>query len=185
MLLFWKNCSLFHCKLTAYRYAFSGITVKFGLRAARRPSFVRLHVANPSLLWEPVFGCDICQDAKVLARSSFPNMFWYDDVFGRDFDASPRCDVLVAGFPCQPFSCEGVRGGVNDRRGHVIHRIIAYVMFQHYPNKCGGPGSGRAVQFHSRALLRSWVAELLGGQALPPSPGPNKVRSPSGSEAKL
>ncbi len=37
-----------------------------------------------------------------------------------------RCHLYVAGFPCQPFSAEGLRGGLNEKagRGRVIYSIM-------------------------------------------------------------
>lgn len=36
----------------------------------------------------------------------------------------PEHDLLLAGFPCQPFSIGGKRGGLNDPRGTLFHEIL-------------------------------------------------------------
>ena len=42
---------------------------------------------------------------------------------------APPCDILMAGFPCQPFSRQGLGEGLHDRqgRGVIIFAILRYV----------------------------------------------------------
>ena len=84
-------------------------------------------------LSEPIAFCDtdkFCQ--KVLAKN-FPNIPIYDDVKEIADDPtrfiSERPDILTAGYPCQPFSTSGKRGGTEDPR-HIfpyLHKIIEQV----------------------------------------------------------
>lgn len=39
----------------------------------------------------------------------------------------PDCDVIVAGFPCQPFSSAGKREGVNDERGNLFQDCLRII----------------------------------------------------------
>lgn len=39
----------------------------------------------------------------------------------------PKCDILVAGFPCQSFSAAGNRGGLTDARGTLFYEVLRVV----------------------------------------------------------
>lgn len=42
-------------------------------------------------------------------------------------ESIPNIDVLVAGFPCQPFSIAGKQAGFNDRRGNLFFEIAKVI----------------------------------------------------------
>ena len=73
---------------------------------------------------------------------------------------APPCDILMAGFPCQPFSRQGLGEGLHDRqgRGVIIFAILRYVR-KHKPrivlleNVLG-------LLFRHRSVLDFIVAEL-------------------------
>ncbi len=66
------------------------------------------------------------------ADTSIPN--WTDVTDPRFLNEAPSCDLLVAGFPCQPFSVAGLEEGVHDREGRrvVVLYILRYVK-KHVP----------------------------------------------------
>ena len=77
--------------------------------------------------FERVWANDFDKDAQAVFRLNF------GEIDGRDIrevpvEEIPECDVLTAGFPCQPFSNAGNRKGVYDERGELYLeclRIIA------------------------------------------------------------
>lgn len=64
-----------------------------------------------------LFSCDVNKFAKMTIMENFPPKIFYDDVTTRDNTKVAKADLYVAGFPCQPFSMAGLKGGFEDARG--------------------------------------------------------------------
>ena len=72
-----------------------------------------------------VLTCEIDEAAIKTYEANFKPS--YPHTYVRDIkDAKnlPKHDVLVAGFPCQPYSIAGLRKGLKDERGQVFLEII-------------------------------------------------------------
>lgn len=74
-------------------------------------------VAAAMLGWENVFHCEINPFGRKVLEYWFPNSDSYEDITKTDFTKyRGQIDVLTGGFPCQPFSYAGKRGGQSDDR---------------------------------------------------------------------
>ena len=74
-------------------------------------------VAAAMLGWENVFHCEINEFGRKVLEYWFPDSESYEDITKTDFTKfRGTIDVLTGGFPCQPFSYAGKRGGQSDER---------------------------------------------------------------------
>lgn len=74
-------------------------------------------VAAAMLGWENVFHCEINPFGRKVLEYWFPQSDSYEDITKTDFTKyRGAVDVLTGGFPCQPFSYAGKRGGESDER---------------------------------------------------------------------
>ena len=74
-------------------------------------------VAAAMMGWKNVFHCEINPFGKSILEYWFPESESYDDITKTDFTKHRgQIDVLTGGFPCQPFSYAGKRGGQSDER---------------------------------------------------------------------
>ena len=76
--------------------------------------------------FECVFSSEIDEHAKEVYKLNFGDTP-FGDITKIDENQIPNHDVLLAGFPCQPFSIAGEKKGFCDTRGTMffeIERII-------------------------------------------------------------
>ena len=67
--------------------------------------------------WENLFHCEINPFGRKVLDYWYPNAKSYEDITTTDFtEWRGRVNVLTGGFPCQPFSYAGKRGGAQDDR---------------------------------------------------------------------
>ena len=74
-----------------------------------------------------VLASDTNDHVKAFVDNNFDVETWVADVFDSALDTAPVAHGVVAGFPCQPYSSEGLGLGRNDERSEVLHPIIKYI----------------------------------------------------------
>ena len=76
--------------------------------------------------YEVVYSNDNDANACATYRNNFGEI---DERDIREVDPSvlPHFDILLAGFPCQPFSMIGKREGLNDPRGQLFNEVIRFL----------------------------------------------------------
>ena len=76
-----------------------------------------------------VFSCDRDPHARETIDANFSPNVMYPDITSRRNEETPESDVYVAGFPCQPFSFEGLGEGFNDKgnRGKIFFYVLDYI----------------------------------------------------------
>ena len=82
-----------------------------------------------------VFWCYSCPVARKFWKGNFGDVPNWSDCTSQEFlDNAPHCNILLAGFPCQPYSVAGKGQGKNDVRGRAapLTGIIKYIE-KHHP----------------------------------------------------
>ncbi len=92
------------CGIGGFRYAIEGVAEKIGVSA------------------ECVLSSDIDPDCQKAYAANFGEVP-AGDIHAIDADSIPDHDILLAGFPCQPFSIIGHRKGFEDARGTLFFEI--------------------------------------------------------------
>lgn len=74
-------------------------------------------IAAEMMGWSNAFHCEINPFGRAVLEYWFPESISYGDITKTDFRGwCGKIDVLTGGFPCQPFSYAGKRGGGADER---------------------------------------------------------------------
>ena len=82
---------------------------------------------NPELQIRHAFACEIDEKCQAVLRQNCPNIPIYGDLHLHTAEL-PAVDVVVCGFPCQPYSAANrKRLGVEDPRADVLPELISYV----------------------------------------------------------
>jgi DNA (cytosine-5)-methyltransferase 1 len=84
------------------------------------------HVAAETLGMKCLFACDIDEDCRKIYEHNF-HLKPASDICRVKPASVPDHDVLFAGFPCQPFSIIGNRGGFSDSRGTLFFELAKVI----------------------------------------------------------
>ena len=84
------------------------------------------HIAASQLDMRCVFACDIDDEAKRAYEHNF-GIAPEGDITAIEPAAIPNHDVLMAGFPCQPFSIIGDMRGFDDTRGTLFFNLATVI----------------------------------------------------------
>ena len=74
-----------------------------------------------------VWANDFDKYAVETYRANYNNEIVLGDINSIDLNNIPNFDVLIGGFPCQPFSMMGEKKGFNDARGTLFFRIVEII----------------------------------------------------------
>jgi len=86
---------------------------------------------------ECVLTCEISDAAMTTYKANFSpkHMHVYsNDILALDSNDVPDHNILVAGFPCQPYSIAGLRKGLKDERGGDIFLAILRILKDRAPD---------------------------------------------------
>ena len=84
------------------------------------------HIAASQLGMRCVFACDIDAEARRAYRRNL-GMEPAGDITAIAPESVPDHDLLLAGFPCQPFSIIGDMRGFDDDRGNLIFNVAEII----------------------------------------------------------
>ena len=84
------------------------------------------HIAAKNLGHDVVFACDIDEEARRAYEHNF-GLRPVGDIVGLHEDEVPDFDLLLAGFPCQPFSIIGRQQGFADPRGTLFFELLRFI----------------------------------------------------------
>lgn len=77
--------------------------------------------------FDVVWANDFDKYAVETYRANYNNEIVLGDINSIDLNNIPDFEVLIGGFPCQPFSMMGDKKGFNDARGTLFFRIVEII----------------------------------------------------------
>jgi DNA (cytosine-5)-methyltransferase 1 len=95
-----------------------------------------MRIAFESAGAECVLTCEINNDALTTYKANYASSnehIYHNDILTLTKKIVPQHDILVAGFPCQPYSIAGLRKGLNDERGGDVFLAILKILKETIP----------------------------------------------------
>ena len=83
---------------------------------------------------ETVYANDIEPNSKKIFDANNNLKLTLQDIHTIDISSIPKMDILTSGFPCQPFSLAGKKGGFEDIRSNVFWKLIEII--NHHKPSC-------------------------------------------------